>query len=146
MIDKGQGLEFGQDTGVTPLIFTRLAMRILMTTESQDLLFNLSSERRITCTFWGLLSRTHRTSTLFELVLARAFVHGRSSLHPFRTSRMRVVNYLDDWLILAQSQDTPASHIEKLLRHLESLRLCVNMRKSIIAQSQPIMYLGVCFD
>ncbi len=37
MIDKGQFREFGQDTGVTPLLFTRSAMGFLMTTESQDL-------------------------------------------------------------------------------------------------------------
>ncbi len=37
MIDKGQWQKFGQDTGVTPLHFTRSAMEFLMTTESQDL-------------------------------------------------------------------------------------------------------------
>ncbi len=37
MIDKGQWREFGQDTGVTPLLFTRSAMGFLMTTASQDL-------------------------------------------------------------------------------------------------------------
>ncbi len=37
VIDKGQWWEFGQDTGVTPLLFTRSAMGFLMTTESQDL-------------------------------------------------------------------------------------------------------------
>ncbi len=37
MIDKGQWRAFGQDTGVIPLRFTRSAMRVLMTTESQDL-------------------------------------------------------------------------------------------------------------
>ncbi len=37
MIDKGQWREFSQDTGVTPLLFTRSAMGFLMTTESQDL-------------------------------------------------------------------------------------------------------------
>ncbi len=37
MIDKGQWWEFGQDTGVTPLLFMRSAMGFLMTTESQDL-------------------------------------------------------------------------------------------------------------
>ncbi len=37
MIDKGQQWESGQDTGVTPLLFTRSAMGFLMTTESQDL-------------------------------------------------------------------------------------------------------------
>ncbi len=37
MIDKGQWGEFGQDTRVPPLLFTRSAMGFLMTTESQDL-------------------------------------------------------------------------------------------------------------
>ncbi len=37
MIDKDQWREFGQDTGVTPLLFTRSAMGFLMTAESQDL-------------------------------------------------------------------------------------------------------------
>ncbi len=37
MIDKGQWWEFGQDTKVTPLLFTRIALGFLMTTESQDL-------------------------------------------------------------------------------------------------------------
>ncbi len=37
MIDKSQWREFGQDTGVTPLLFTRSAMGFLMTTESQHL-------------------------------------------------------------------------------------------------------------
>ncbi len=41
MIDKGQWWEFGQDTGVTPLLLTRSVMGFLMTTESQDL--NLTS-------------------------------------------------------------------------------------------------------
>ncbi len=46
MIDKGQWWEFGQDTGVTPLLFTRGAMGFLMNTESQDLGLTFSSERR----------------------------------------------------------------------------------------------------
>ncbi len=37
MIEKGQWREFGQDTGVTPLLFTMSVMGFLMTTESQDL-------------------------------------------------------------------------------------------------------------
>ncbi len=37
MIDEGQWWEFGQDTGVTPILLTRSAMGLLMTTESQDL-------------------------------------------------------------------------------------------------------------
>ncbi len=69
-----------------------------------------------------------------------------AALSPLRASGMRILNYLDDWLILAQSQETLLSHIDTLLRHLESLGLCVNMQKSILAPSQSITYLGVCFD
>ncbi len=34
---RGQWWEFGEDTGVTPLLFTRSAMGFLITTESQHL-------------------------------------------------------------------------------------------------------------
>lgn len=59
---------------------------------------------------------------------------------------MCVLNYLDNWLILAQSRNTLVSHVDTLLHHLECLGLCVNMQKSIFAPSQSITYLGVCFD
>ncbi len=41
MIDKGQWWGFGQYTGVTPLLFTRSAIGFLMTTESQEWMFNV---------------------------------------------------------------------------------------------------------
>ncbi len=59
---------------------------------------------------------------------------------------MHILNYLDDWLILAQSRDTLLSHLGTLLHHLESLGLCVNMQKSILVPCQSITYLGVCYD
>ncbi len=37
MIEKGQWWEFGQVTGVTPVLFMRSAMGFLIATESQDL-------------------------------------------------------------------------------------------------------------
>ncbi len=54
-----------------------------------------------------------------------------AALSPLRASGMHILNYLDYWLILAQSRDS-------LLLHLESLGLCVNMQKSILAPSQSI--------
>ncbi len=62
MIDKGQWREFGQDTGVTPLLFMRNALGFLMTTEWGPR-FNVSSERRCFLTvvspslYWAV--RTH---------------------------------------------------------------------------------------
>ncbi len=59
MIDKGQWREFGQDTGVTPLLFTRSAMGFLMTTESQDL--GLTSHPKDATS--GSLSAVSQTAT-----------------------------------------------------------------------------------
>ncbi len=50
MIDKGQWREFYQDTGVTPLLFTRSVMGFLMTTESHDL--GLTSHPKDCAFFW----------------------------------------------------------------------------------------------
>ncbi len=55
MIDKGQWREYGQDTGVTPLFFTRSAMGFLMTTESQDL--GLTSHPKVS-KFWQYIIPT----------------------------------------------------------------------------------------
>ncbi len=49
---------------------------------------------------------------------------------PLRSSGRRILNYLDDWLILTQSLNTLISHIDLLLIHLESLGLCVNMQRT----------------
>ncbi len=54
-------------------------------------------------------------------------VHGCIRSQSLRANGMRVFSYLDDWLVLATSLDTPASHIEKQLSRLEFLRLCVSV-------------------
>lgn len=44
-------------------------------------------------------------------------------LSPLRQSGMHILNYLDNWLIIAQSQDVLESHREQLLEHLQCLEL-----------------------
>ncbi len=70
MIDKDQWREFGQDTGVTLLLFTMSVMGFLMTTESQDL--GLTSHPKdgafysivSPSLYWGIGTHTdHRVST-----------------------------------------------------------------------------------
>ncbi len=51
---------------------------------------------------------------------------------PLRSSGRCILNYLNDWLILAQSLDMLISHIDLLLIHLESLGLCVNMQRAFL--------------
>ncbi len=69
MIDKDQWREFGQDTGVTPLLFTMSVMGFLMTTERQDL--GLTSHLKdgafysivSPSLYWGIRTHTdHRVS------------------------------------------------------------------------------------
>ncbi len=43
MIDKGKWGVFGQDTRVTPLVFTRSAMGFLMTTECHNIIVTMKT-------------------------------------------------------------------------------------------------------
>ncbi len=61
---------------------------------------------------------------------------------PLRQLGIRILNYLDDWLILAQSEDELLYHRSMLLNHLECLGLRVNFAKSALSPSQRISFLG----
>ncbi len=70
IIDTGQWWEFGQSTGVTPLLFTRSAMGFLMTTECQDLGLTFHPKEGAFYSivspslYWGVRIHTdHRVST-----------------------------------------------------------------------------------
>ncbi len=58
---------------------------------------------------------------------------------------MRILNYLDDWLILAQSQDQLCEHRDLVLSHLSQLGLWVNWEKSKLLPMQRISFLGMEF-
>ncbi len=59
-----------------------------------------------------------------------------AALSPLRQMGIRILNYLDDWLILAQSEVELLSHRTLILSHLERLGLRVNFAKSALS-SQP---------
>ncbi|CAM4570104.1 unnamed protein product [Leuciscus chuanchicus] len=69
-----------------------------------------------------------------------------AALAPLRMRGMRVLNYLDDWLILAQSRAVLIEHMTILLDHLEDLGLSVNWAKSSLSPSQKISFLGTELD
>ncbi|KAL0165985.1 hypothetical protein M9458_037829, partial [Cirrhinus mrigala] len=60
-----------------------------------------------------------------------------AALLPLRQKGIRILNYLDDWLVLAQSEAE---------LHLECLGLRVNLSKSVLHPSQQISFLGAIFD
>ncbi len=69
-----------------------------------------------------------------------------AALSPLRQMGIRILNYLDDWLILAQSEVELLSHRTLILSHLKRLGLRVNFAKSALSPSQRISFLGTVLD
>ncbi|KAL0161559.1 hypothetical protein M9458_045284, partial [Cirrhinus mrigala] len=69
-----------------------------------------------------------------------------AALSPLRERGIRILNYLDDWLILAHSWDLVCAHRDMVLNHLAQLGLRVNWEKSKLSPAQRISFLGVELD
>ncbi len=69
-----------------------------------------------------------------------------AALSPLRQMGIRILNYRDDWLILAQSEAELLSHRTLILSHLERLGLRVNFAKSALSPSQRVSFLGTVLD
>ncbi len=84
----------------------------------------------------------------FRLALApRIFMKCMDAvLSLLRLQGVCVLNYLDDWLVLAQSQTQACSHRDLVLNHLSSLGLRTNPQKSVLIPCQRITFLGIDLD
>ncbi len=69
-----------------------------------------------------------------------------AALVPLREQGVRILNYLDDWLTLAQSRRQLSAHRDLVLKHLSLLGLRVNWEKSKLVPTQRISFLGMEFD
>ncbi len=69
-----------------------------------------------------------------------------AALVPLREQGVRILNYLDHWLILAQSQDQLCEHRDMVLSHLSQLGLQVNWEKSKLSPVQRISFLSMELD
>ncbi|KAK3521655.1 hypothetical protein QTP70_014700 [Hemibagrus guttatus] len=69
-----------------------------------------------------------------------------AALAPLYFQVICILNYLDDWLILAHSKAMAASHRDVVLVHMRSLGLRVNPEKCVFSPSQRTTFFGVIWD
>ncbi len=69
-----------------------------------------------------------------------------AALAPLRLQGIRILNYIDDWLILAHSEQLAVRHRDVVLAHMKELGLRLNAEKSVLSPFQRTTYLGVVWD
>ncbi len=69
-----------------------------------------------------------------------------AALAPLRLQGIRILNYIDDWLILAHSEQLAVRHRDVVLAHMKELGLRLNAEKSVLSLFQRTTYLGVVWD
>uniref|UniRef100_A0AAV2M5I6 ribonuclease H n=1 Tax=Knipowitschia caucasica TaxID=637954 RepID=A0AAV2M5I6_KNICA len=67
-------------------------------------------------------------------------------LSPLRQEGIRILNYLDDWLLCAGTQQECRAHLSLLLEHLRQLGLRLNYEKSHLVPSQETHFLGLVLN
>ncbi len=65
---------------------------------------------------------------------------------PLRLQGIRILNYIDNCLILAHSEQMGVRHRDIILAHMKELGLRLNARKSVLSPLQRTTYLGVVWD
>ncbi len=69
-----------------------------------------------------------------------------AALVPLRLQGIRIMNYIDDWLILAQSHQLAVRHRDVVLAHMKELGLQLNAKQSVLSPLQRTTFLGVVWD
>ncbi len=69
-----------------------------------------------------------------------------AALAPLRLQGIRILNYIDDWLILAHSEQIAVRHRDVVLAQMKELGLRLNAKKSVLSPFQRTTYLGVVWD
>ena len=76
---------------------------------------------------------------VFSRVVATVIAH-------LRLQGIRIFYYLDDWLLVAESQSLLQSHLQATLHLAQSLGFIVNLKKSVLTPQRMPVYLGASLD
>ncbi len=69
-----------------------------------------------------------------------------AALLSLRLQGILIMNYIDDWLILAQSHQLAVRHRDVVLAHIKELGLWLNAKKSVLSPLQRTTFIGVLWD
>ncbi len=69
-----------------------------------------------------------------------------AALVPLREQGVRILNYLNNWLILSQSRSQLCKYRDLVLSHLSQLGLQVNWEKSKLSPMPRMSFLGMELD
>ncbi|XP_073692680.1 uncharacterized protein [Garra rufa] len=66
-----------------------------------------------------------------------------AGLAPLSAAGLRILTYIDDWLILADSREEAIQSTARVLAHITALGFRVNVSKSNLTSSQNVIFLGL---
>ncbi len=69
-----------------------------------------------------------------------------AALAPLQLQGIRILNYIDDRMILAQSEQMAVQNQDVVLAHMKELGLRLIAKKSVLSPLQRTNYLGVVWD
>lgn len=69
-----------------------------------------------------------------------------AALIPLCQQGIRIMNYMDDWLICAPTKQQAWSNTKDVLLHLLRLGLMLNKEKSCLTLCRTVLYLGLVLD
>ena len=69
-----------------------------------------------------------------------------AAIHPLQARGMRILPYLDDWLLCASSRERALDITAALLEHVAQLGLMVNVTKSSLIPSQDVVFIGIAIN
>ena len=84
---------------------------------------------------FGLSTAPQVFTRVFAVVSAWAHTHG-----------IRLLRYLDDWLVLSSSEREAKQAVQSLLSLCHTLGIVINEKKSDLVPSQTAKYLGITID
>ncbi|XP_071400930.1 LOW QUALITY PROTEIN: uncharacterized protein [Centroberyx affinis] len=69
-----------------------------------------------------------------------------AALSPLQRAGIKILPYLDDWLVCAPSREQVVQDTEKVLSHVQSLCFKVNLKNSNLGLRQETVFVGLCLN